>query len=121
MWIAPEDPNRFIESSDGGAQISFDGGKSWSTEDNQPTGQFYRVAVDNDFPYHIYGAQQDNTTVGTLSRSNDGAITERDWHDVGGGESGWIAPDPLTPTSYTPARTMDYSPASTPRPAPCAT
>jgi photosystem II stability/assembly factor-like uncharacterized protein len=95
LWIAPEDPNRFIESSDGGAQITFDGGKSWSTEDNQPTGQFYRVALDNDFPYHIYGAQQDNSTVGTLSRSNGGAITERDWHDVGGGESGWIAPDPL--------------------------
>ena len=95
LWIAPEDPDRFIESSDGGAQISFDGGKSWSTEDNQPTGQFYRVAVDNDFPYHIYDAQQDNSTVATLSRSNDGAITERDWHDVGGGESGWIAPDPL--------------------------
>ncbi len=95
LWIAPEDPNRFIESSDGGAQISFDGGKSWSTEDNQPTAQFYRVAVDNDFPYHIYGAQQDNSTVATLSRGNDGAITERDWHDVGGGESGWIAPDPL--------------------------
>ncbi|MGA2539125.1 MAG: hypothetical protein ABSF53_24170, partial [Terracidiphilus sp.] len=95
LWIAPEDPNRFIESSDGGAQITFDGGKSWSTEDNQPTGQFYRVTVDNDFPYHIYGAQQDNSTVAILSRSNDGAISERDWHDVGGGESGWIAPDPL--------------------------
>jgi photosystem II stability/assembly factor-like uncharacterized protein len=95
MWIAPEDPNRFIESSDGGAQISFDGGKSWSTEDNQPTGQFYRVALDNDFPYHIYGAQQDNSTVEIASRSNSGTITERDWHDVGGGESGWIAPDPL--------------------------
>ncbi|MGA8159693.1 MAG: hypothetical protein WCB76_02740 [Acidobacteriaceae bacterium] len=95
IWIAPEDPNRFIESSDGGAQISFDGGKSWSTEDNQPTGQFYRVAVDNDFPYHIYGAQQDNTTVETLSRGNSGAITASDWHEVGGGESGWIAPDPL--------------------------
>ena len=95
MWISPEDPNRFIESSDGGAQISFDGGKTWSTEDNQPTGQFYRVALDNDFPYHIYGAQQDNSTVETLSRSNSGAITTSDWHDVGGGESGWIAPDPL--------------------------
>ncbi len=95
LWIAPENPDRFIESSDGGAQITFDGGKSWSTEDNQPTGQFYRVAVDNDFPYHIYGAQQDNSTVATLSRSNGGAITERDWHDVGGGESGWIASDPL--------------------------
>jgi len=95
MWIAPEDPKRFIESSDGGAQISFDGGKSWSTEDNQPTGQFYRVALDNDFPYHIYGAQQDNTTVEIVSRSNSGAITDSDWHEVGGGESGWIAPDPL--------------------------
>ena len=95
MWIAPEDPNRFIESSDGGAQISFDGGKSWSTEDNQPTVQFYRVALDNDFPFHIYGAQQDNTTVETLSRSNSGALTTSDWHEVGGGESGWIAPDPL--------------------------
>jgi len=94
LWIAPEDPNRFIESSDGGAQVSFDGGKSWSTEDNQPTGQFYRVALDNDFPYHIYGAQQDNSTVSIASRSNNDAITERDWHDVGGGESGWIAPDP---------------------------
>ncbi len=95
MWIAPEDPNRFIESSDGGAQISFDGGKSWSTEDNQPTAQFYRVSVDNDFPYHIYGAQQDNSTVATLSRGNSGAITTSDWHDVGGGESGWIVSDPL--------------------------
>jgi photosystem II stability/assembly factor-like uncharacterized protein len=95
MWIAPEDPNRFIESSDGGAQISFDGGKSWSTEDNQPTAQFYRVSVDNDFPFHIYGAQQDNTTVETLNRGNSGAITESDWHDVGGGESGWVVSDPL--------------------------
>jgi photosystem II stability/assembly factor-like uncharacterized protein len=95
MWIAPEDPSRFIESSDGGAQISFDGGKSWSTEDNQPTGQFYRVSVDNDFPYHIYGAQQDNSTVAILSRSNGGAIGTSDWHDVGGGESGWVVSDPL--------------------------
>ncbi len=95
MWIAPEDPNRFIESSDGGAQISFDGGKSWSTEDNQPTAQFYRVSVDNDFPFHIYGAQQDNSTVAIVSRSNSGAITTSDWHDVGGGESGWVVADPL--------------------------
>jgi photosystem II stability/assembly factor-like uncharacterized protein len=95
MWIAPEDPNRFIESSDGGAQISCDGGKSWSTEDNQPTAQFYRVSVDNDFPFHIYGAQQDNSTVAILNRSNEGAITTSDWHDVGGGESGWVVADPL--------------------------
>jgi photosystem II stability/assembly factor-like uncharacterized protein len=94
LWIANDDPNRMIESNDGGANISFDGGKSFSTEMNQPTGQFYRVALDNDFPYNIYGAQQDNTTVETSSRGNSGAITDSDWHEVGGGESGWIAPDP---------------------------
>ena len=94
LWIAANDPDRMIESNDGGANISFDGGKSFSTIMNQPTAQFYRVAVDNDFPYHIYGAQQDNTTVETSSRGNSGSITESDWHEVGGGESGWIAPDP---------------------------
>ncbi len=94
LWIANDDPNRMIESNDGGANITFDGGKSFSTEMNQPTGQFYRVALDQDFPYNIYGAQQDNTTVETSSRGNSGAITESDWHEVGGGESGWIAPDP---------------------------
>jgi photosystem II stability/assembly factor-like uncharacterized protein len=94
LWIADDDPNRMIESNDGGANISFDGGKSFSTIMNQPTAQFYRVALDNDFPYHIYGAQQDNTTVETSSRGNSGSITESDWHEVGGGESGWIAPDP---------------------------
>ena len=94
LWIAANDPNRMIESNDGGANISFDGGKSFSTLMNQPTGQFYRVALDQDFPFNIYGAQQDNTTIETASRGNSGAITESDWHDVGGGESGWIAPDP---------------------------
>ncbi len=94
LWIANDDPDRMIESNDGGANISFDGGKSFSTIMNQPTAQFYRVALDNDFPYHIYGAQQDNTTVETSSRGNSGSITESDWHEVGGGESGWIAPDP---------------------------
>jgi hypothetical protein len=61
---------------------------------NQPTGQFYRVAVDQDFPYHIYGSQQDNTSVELSSRGHGNGITESDWHEVGGGESGWIAPDP---------------------------
>jgi photosystem II stability/assembly factor-like uncharacterized protein len=94
LWIANDDPNRMIESNDGGANITFDGGQSFSTIMNQPTGQFYRVSLDNDFPYHIYGAQQDNTTVETSSRGNSGSITESDWFEVGGGESGWIAPDP---------------------------
>ena len=93
LWIAPDDPNRMINSNDGGANVSFNGGKSW-TEQDQPTAQFYRVTLDNDFPYHIYGAQQDNSTVRIASRTTEGAITAGDWFDVGGGESGWIAPLP---------------------------
>ncbi|PYS40210.1 MAG: glycosyl hydrolase [Acidobacteria bacterium] len=93
LWIAPDDPNRMIESNDGGANVSFNSGRSW-TEQDQPTAQFYRVALDNDFPYHIYGAQQDNSTVRIASRTTDNGIAERDWFDVGGGESGWIAPSP---------------------------
>ena len=94
LWIAPDNPERMIESNDGGANITSDGGHTWSSIMNQPTAQFYRVALDNDFPYHIYGAQQDNTTVRTASRTSGFGITESDWYDVGGGESGWIAPDP---------------------------
>jgi photosystem II stability/assembly factor-like uncharacterized protein len=93
LWIAPDDPNRIIESNDGGANVSFNGGRSWSEQD-QPTAQFYRVALDNDFPYHVYGAQQDNSTVRIASRTVEGGITTSDWFDVGGGESGWIQPSP---------------------------
>jgi photosystem II stability/assembly factor-like uncharacterized protein len=93
LWIAPDDPNRMIESNDGGSNVSFNGGRSW-TEQDQPTAQFYRVALDNDFPYHIYGAQQDNSTVRIASRNTEGGIGTSDWYDVGGGESGWIAPSP---------------------------
>ncbi|HKG47076.1 MAG TPA: hypothetical protein VKB02_10130 [Pyrinomonadaceae bacterium] len=96
LWIAPEDPNRMIESNDGGANVSFNSGRSW-TEQDQPTAQFYRVALDNEFPYNIYGAQQDNSTVRIASRTTEGAIDVRDWYDVGGGESGWIAPSPKDP------------------------
>lgn len=93
LWIAPDDPNRMIESNDGGSNVSFNGGRSW-TEQDQPTAQFYRVALDNDFPYNVYGAQQDNSTVRIASRNTEGGIGIRDWYDVGGGESGWIAPSP---------------------------
>ncbi len=93
LWIAPNNNQRMIESNDGGANVTNDGGRTW-TEQDQATAQFYRVAVDNDFPYNIYGAQQDNSTVKIPSRTNEGSITERDWYDVGGGESGWIAPHP---------------------------
>ncbi|MBV8809123.1 MAG: hypothetical protein JO033_10650 [Acidobacteriaceae bacterium] len=94
LWISSTNPQRMIEGNDGGATVSTDGGKNWTSLDNQPTAQFYRVALDNDFPYHAYGAQQDNTTVEIATRSDSTGITDRDWFDVGGGESGWIAPWP---------------------------
>lgn len=93
LWIAPNDAARMINSNDGGANVSFNGGRTWSEQD-QATAQFYRVALDRDFPYNIYGAQQDNSTVRIASRTTDSGITERHWWDVGGGESGWIAPSP---------------------------
>lgn len=94
LWIAPEDNQRMINANDGGANVSFDGGKSWSAIDNQPTAQFYWVTTDNQFPYRVYGAQQDNSTVSIASRSNGSGITRTDWYPVGGGESGTIAPHP---------------------------
>lgn len=93
LWIASNDCLRMINGNDGGANVSDDGGRNW-TEQDQATAQFYRVTVDNDFPYNIYGAQQDNSTVKIQSRSADFGITEQHWYDVGGGESGWIAPLP---------------------------
>jgi hypothetical protein len=95
LWIAPEDNQRMIMADDGGAQVSFDGGANWSTYHNQPTAQFYRVSTDNHFPYRIYGAQQDNSTVRIAHRSDGRYITERDWEPTAGGESAHIAVDPL--------------------------
>jgi len=97
LWIDPTNPKRLINGNDGGATISINGGASWSTIYNQPTAQFYHVTTDNRFPYYIYGAQQDNSTVGIASASPDGAIDRSDWYEVGGGESGYIAPDPADP------------------------
>jgi photosystem II stability/assembly factor-like uncharacterized protein len=94
LWIDPNNPDRMIEGNDGGATISIDGGKTWSREDNQPTAQFYHCIADNRFPYYVYGAQQDNTTVAIASASTHGVIDQTDWYPVGGGESGYIAPDP---------------------------
>lgn len=93
LWIDPKDNQRMICGDDGGAGVTVNGGKSWTAQD-QPTAQFYRVALDKEFPYNIYGAQQDNSTVRIPSRTTGFGITDRDWWDVGGGESGWIAPDP---------------------------
>ncbi len=94
LWISSSNPNRMIEGNDGGAIVSTSGGADWSSVNNQPTAQFYRVALDDDFPYNAYGAQQDNTTVKIATRSSSGGIGEREWYPVGGGESGWIAPFP---------------------------
>jgi photosystem II stability/assembly factor-like uncharacterized protein len=94
LWIDPNNPNRMINANDGGATVSVDGGKNWSTQNNQPTAQFYHVTADNDFPYRVYGTQQDNTSVGILTRSDRGYIDRADWDPVGGGESGYIAVDP---------------------------
>jgi photosystem II stability/assembly factor-like uncharacterized protein len=94
LWIDPKDPQRLINGSDGGASISVDGGKAWTAPYNQPTAQFYHVAVDNRWPYRVYGAQQDNSTIAIASRDDEGVIGRQDWFQVGGGESGFIAPDP---------------------------
>ena len=94
FWVAPEDNQRMVIGDDGGAQVSFDGGENWTTYHNQPTAQFYRVTTDNAFPYRIYGAQQDNSTVRIKHRTDGAFIGERDWEPTAGGESAHIAIDP---------------------------
>lgn len=94
LWIAPENSQRMIIGDDGGAQVSYDGGENWSTYHNQPTAQFYRVTTDNAFPYRIYAAQQDNSTVRIRHRSDGSGIGEDDWEPTAGGESAHIAVDP---------------------------
>ncbi len=97
LWISPYDGNRMVVANDGGGQVSYNGGESWSSYYKYATAQFYQVITDNQFPYRIYGAQQDNSTVGIYSRTAGSGITERDWAPVAGGESGYIAPDPEDP------------------------
>jgi len=92
LWIDPQNSKRMILGNDGGACVSINGGLSWTGLDNQPTAQFYHVVTDNRFPYWVYGAQQDNTTVRIASRTDSAGIDQPDWHSVGGGESGHIAP-----------------------------
>ena len=99
LWISPEDSNRIIMGTDQGAVITLDGGKIWSSWYNQPTGQFYRVSVDNSFPYRLYASQQDSGSVSVPNRSDFGIITYRDWFPTGSFESGFITADPLDPNS----------------------
>ena len=98
LWIDPNDPLRMIESNDGGANVSYDGGATWSPQDNQPTAQMYRVSLDNDFPFRLLGGQQDNSALRIRSRSAFGSsIGARDWEPTAGGESGHIVADPENP------------------------
>jgi len=94
LWIAPENPDRMIIGDDGGAQVTHDGGETWSTYHNQPTSQFYRVTTDNHFPYRIYVAQQDNSTLRIPHRTDGRNIDDDDWESTAGGESAHIAVDP---------------------------
>ncbi|PYT27484.1 MAG: glycosyl hydrolase [Acidobacteria bacterium] len=97
LWIDPFNTRRMIQTDDGGATVTLDGGEHWTRQDNQPTAQFYHVITDNRFPYHVYGSQQDNSTIAISSRGEDGVIDRADWYTVGGGEAGYIAPYPPDP------------------------
>ncbi len=97
LWINPENNQMMVYGDDGGAAVSFNAGRSWSPQSNQPTAEFYRVTTDHRFPYWVYGAQQDNTTARIVSRTSGFGISIKDWHSVGGCESGHIAVDPRDP------------------------
>jgi photosystem II stability/assembly factor-like uncharacterized protein len=97
LWINPKNGQNMILGDDGGGEITFNGGKSWSPQNNQPTAQFYRVNVDNQFPYRVYGGQQDNSSVVINSRNNSFGLTEHDWFEGPGCESAYIAFDPDNP------------------------
>ena len=122
IWINPENPEIILLGSDQGATLSVNGGETWSSWYNQPTAQFYHVITDNQFPYWVYGGQQESGSVGTASRSDFGEISFRDWYPVGVEEYGYVAPDPLNPNliyggkatrfDRTTGQTQDVSPVA---------
>ncbi len=97
LWINPDNPHIILLAGDQGAAVTVNGGQTWSSWYNQPTAQFYHVITDNQFPYWVYGGQQESGSAGVASRGKDGQITFRDWHPVGVEEYGYVAPDPLNP------------------------
>jgi photosystem II stability/assembly factor-like uncharacterized protein len=98
LWIDPDEPRRMILSSDQGTIVTRNGGETWSSWYNQPTAQFYHVVTDNQFPYWVYGAQQDSNSIATPSRSKYRSLNFHDWRPIDAGdENGYIAPDPLNP------------------------
>lgn len=97
LWIASNNPQRMVIGDDGGGQVTYNGGQGWSSYHTSATAQIYQVTTDNQFPYMIYGAQQDNSTFAIKNRTSGSGINESDWWPVAGGESGYIAPDPEDP------------------------
>ena len=97
LWINPDDPKIILLAGDQGAVVTVNGGATWSSWYNQPTAQFYHVSTDHQFPYRVYGGQQESGSAGIVSRGNDGQITFREWRPVGAEEYGYVAPDPLHP------------------------
>src|SRR5436190_5683025 len=97
LWINPENPRYMIGANDGGATVTLNGGRSWSTQNNQPTAQIYRVNTDRKFPYWVYGAQQDNSSIATPSATSGFGIDATDWYPVAGCESAHLAFDPENP------------------------
>jgi photosystem II stability/assembly factor-like uncharacterized protein len=108
IWINPENPGILLLVADQGAAVSVNGGRTWSSWYNQPTAQHYHVSTDNQFPYNVYASQQESGSVCIASRSNDGAITFRDWHPVGADEYSFVAPDPLDPNIVYGGRVSRY-------------
>ena len=113
LWIDPAEPNRMVQGNDGGANVSFNGGETWTTVYNQQTAQFYRIAVDDNFPYVVYGTQQDNTAIAVPNAAPWGAITLGDCFYPGSGESGFgytnFAPTPSPLKRRVPTTTASLS------------
>jgi len=109
IWINPLQPDIMIFAADQGAVITVNGGKSWSSWYNQPTAQLYHVSTDNQFPYHVYGGQQESGAIGVSSRGNGGQISFRDWYGVGADEYAYVAPDPLNPDIIYGGRVLKFN------------
>src|SRR5262249_32259186 len=101
-------PQIILIAGDQGAIVSVNGGETWSSWYNQPTAQFYHVVTDNQFPYWVYGAQQESGSAAVVSRGSTGHITFRDWHPIGDEEYGYVAPDPLNPNIIYSAKVHRY-------------
>ena len=109
IWINPLQPDIMIFAADQGAVITVNGGKTWSSWYNQPTAQLYHVTTDNQFPYHVYGGQQESGAIGVASRGNGGQTSFRDWYGVGADEYAYVAPDPLNPDIIYGGRVLKFN------------